>query len=29
MFLYEAAKHFRGSISFENSFGPTYSEAPF
>ena len=29
MFLYEAAKHFAGSISFENSFGSTDSDIPF
>jgi hypothetical protein len=29
MFLYEAAKHFKGNISFENSFGSPDSEAPF
>jgi hypothetical protein len=29
MFLYEAAKQFAGSISFENSFGSAESEAPF
>ena len=29
MFLYEAAKQFAGSISFENSFGTIDSEAPF
>ena len=29
MFLYEAAKHFKGTISFENSFGSATSEAPF
>lgn len=29
IFLYEAAKHFASTISFENSFGSARSEAPF
>ena len=29
MFLYEAAKHFAGSINFDKSFGSVESEAPF